>query len=75
MASVKPWITGNDTGGIGAAVAASYAGEDNMTQLTVNILSLRGGGGGTTSASVATEAFDEPLTMQQVLAIVKPFIK
>lgn len=71
MASVKPWITGNDTGGIGAAVAASYAGEDNTTQLTVNILALHGG----ISANVATEAFDEPLTMQQVLAIVKPFIK
>lgn len=74
-ASLKPWITGKDTGGIGAAVQASYNGEENTMQLTVDITTLPSAGGSTTSANIATEAFDEPLSMADVLAIVAPFIK
>ena len=70
--TIKGWITGN-TPTI-AAVAASYAGEDNVTQGGVNITSLPGASG-MVSSSAATEAFDEPLTMAEVLAIVAPFIK
>ncbi len=58
----KGWITSNNTDV--SALAAVYAGEDNHVQGGVDV--------GSTSA--ATEAFDEPLTMVQVLAIAGPFI-
>ncbi len=67
---VKPWITGKETG-IGAAVQASYNGEENTNQAGVEIVNINNFD---ISATAATEAFDEPLTMQQVLAIVDPFI-
>lgn len=67
-ANAKPWITGNDTGGIGSAVQASYAGEENTDQASIKITDFVG-------TNAATEAFDEPLTADQVLAIVRPFIK
>lgn len=69
-ASVKPWITGNDSG-IGASVQAIYNGEETDTQAGIKITGI---GGLSISASAATEAFDEPLTKDQVLAIVTPFI-
>lgn len=59
----KGWITGN-TG----APAAVYAGEDNVTQGGVNTSTFG------FSAALASESFDEPLTKEQVLAIVTPFI-
>ena len=67
---VKPWITGKDSG-IGAAVQASYDGEENTNQAGVEIVNINGQ---KISIDAATEAFDEPLTMAQVLAIVGPFI-
>lgn len=71
--STKPWITGNQSGIPGAAAAyvqASYNGEDNTIQGGVQTVNINGFA---ISANAATEAFDEPLTMDQVLAIVKPF--
>ncbi len=67
----KGWITGNDGGGIPTAAAASYAGEENTTQggLTKDKFV-----GSYTDAQL-TEAFDEPLTKDQVLAIAGLFIK
>lgn len=69
--NIKPWITGtatssNDTGV--PAVDPVYAGENLTVQAGVNIASF-------VSVSAATESFDEPLTKEQVLAIVGPFIK
>ncbi|MEO6452859.1 MAG: ferritin-like domain-containing protein [Ginsengibacter sp.] len=72
--AVKPWITLNQSGvpaPFDAAVQPSYNGEETTTQATVNIVNI---GGQTISANAASEAFDEPLTMAQVLAIVDPFI-
>lgn len=69
-ASVKPWITGQDSG-IGAIVQASYAGEELETQAGVKITGINGQA---ISVNAATEAFDEPLTKAQILAIVDPFI-
>ncbi|MEI9943600.1 MAG: ferritin-like domain-containing protein [Chitinophagaceae bacterium] len=69
--NVKPWITLNQSGIQSANVQASYDGEELTTQATVNIINV---GGQTISASAASEAFDEPLSMAQVLAIVDPFI-
>jgi hypothetical protein len=50
-----------------AALRAVYEGEDQMVQLGVDVGAFHGGEG-------ATEAFDEPLTTAQVLAIASPFI-
>ena len=70
-AQVKPWITGNDLGGLPPATAGVYAGEENTMQAGVEITNINGLD---ISRDDATEAFDEPLTEQQVLAIVGPFI-
>lgn len=67
---VKPWITG-EVSGIGAAVAASYAGENTTNQGGVEIVGINGQA---ISSDDATESFDEPLTRSAVEAIVDPFI-
>ena len=69
--NVKPWITGV-TSGIDARTNGNYAGEDVTIQAGVNITGLSGANGNI-SASAATEAFDEPLTKDQVTALVTPF--
>lgn len=72
---IQPWITRNltniETGNAAAnaAIQKSYNGEENTTQGGVNVSNLAGLG-----VDVNTEAFDEPLTMAQVLDIVDPFI-
>lgn len=69
--NVKPWITLNQSGIGTTAVQASYDGEELTTQATVNIVNI---GGFTISANAASEAFDEPLTKEQILTIVTPFL-
>ncbi|PZR25277.1 MAG: dessication-associated protein [Citrobacter freundii] len=69
--NVKPWITLKQSGIDSAAVQASYDGEEVTTQATIQIVNINNQ---TISASAASEAFDEPLTMTQVLGIVDPFI-
>lgn len=69
VGDVKPWITGNQSNIATTAVQASYNGEDNTMQATVQISGLGG-----TSLNAATESFDEPLDKAAVLAIVDPFI-
>ncbi len=64
------WIPGAQAGAP-AAVAATYAGEDNVMQGGVDVTTLVPA---TVSREDVTEAYDEPLTMAQVLAIVDPFI-
>ena len=61
----KGWITLNTptTG----PLAAIYAGEEVTTQLEVDLLPFG-------SAEAVSEAFDEPLTQEEVEAIVAPFI-
>lgn len=68
-ANIKPWITGKDTEGTNQD--ASYAGEETTMQAGVNIVNI---GGQTISANAASEAFDEPLTKEQILEIVAPFL-
>lgn len=66
---IKGWITNAESNG---APQAIYEGEDNIVHagLSLNdIPSLEG-----YSMEAKTEAFDEPLTDRQVLAIVKPFV-
>ncbi len=63
----KGWISGNMTAGVPDVV---YTGEDNVTQGGVDVTTVT-----QVSAAYVMEAFDEPLTMDQVLAIASPFIK
>lgn len=70
--NVKPWITLNQSGIGSAAVQPSYNGEEVTSQAGVNIINI---GGKVISAEAASEAFDEPLTKEQILAIVAPFFK
>jgi hypothetical protein len=59
-----------------AALGAIYAGEDNTTQLGINISGLSNlPTSNFTLSSAATEAFDEPLSRAAVVAIVQPFFK
>lgn len=67
----KGWITGSDRGTLPPATQAVYAGEDNTTHAGVNASTLGANAGG---VAAVTEAFDEPLTKDQVLAIVAPFL-
>ncbi len=69
--TVKPWITGKDSNIPVTAVQASYDGEEITAQAGVQIVGINGTG---VSAAAASEAFDEVLTMEQVQAIVDPFI-
>jgi rubrerythrin len=64
----KPWITLKDRGNLPEFTQAIYDGEDVTTQATVNIANI-------VSANAASEAFDEPLEMDQVVAILNNFIK
>jgi len=70
FATVKPWITLGDPG-ISSIVNGNYAGEQNTVQAGVQIVDINGFN---INAEAASEAFDEPLTMSQVLGLVKPFI-
>ncbi|WP_420125433.1 ferritin-like domain-containing protein [Longimicrobium sp.] len=70
------WITLNLRGtGMPAATQPVYDGEENITQAGINISTLPSvGTGATIGANQASESFDEPLTREQVLMIVDPFI-
>jgi rubrerythrin len=72
MRGMKGWITMEDYNGIagfGAATAPIYAGEQNKTHLGLDVTTV------TPVPELAVEeAWDEPLTMDEVLAIVAPFI-
>ena len=65
----KGWITGamNTTGA--DAANAVYAGEDNVTQLTVDVTTIT-----SVSRDQITQAWDEPLSQQAVLDIATLFI-
>ncbi|MEO7367369.1 MAG: ferritin-like domain-containing protein [Gemmatimonadaceae bacterium] len=67
----KGWITGNSRDDLPAFTQGIYDGEDNVMQAGLDITALGAGNGGTAGL---TEAFDEPLTKAQVLAIVGPFL-
>ena len=67
LRNIKGWITNAEANGLPAAI---YAGEDNTTQGGVDVKTIT-----SVPAASITEAFDETLTMDQVLAIAGPFIK
>jgi hypothetical protein len=70
--------TGTPSAAVVAAAAAIYAGEENTSHVvnngsdvTINLASIAGLPGG---VNAQTQAFDEPLTRAQVVAIVQPFV-
>jgi hypothetical protein len=65
----KGWIIGNSRGTLPAATQAVYNGEDNVVQGGVNATTVT-----TVGTQAVQEAFDEPLTDVQVLAIASLFI-
>ena len=69
-ADVQPWITNADLGGLPEGAAAVYAGEDNVTQAGVNLVDALSD----FSMESITEAFDEPLTMDEVNTIAGLFL-
>jgi rubrerythrin len=67
----KGWISGSSRDDLPALTQPIYAGEENVTQGTVSLATIATGFGG---AEGASEAFDEPLTKEQVTAIITPFL-
>ncbi|MGI8410562.1 MAG: ferritin-like domain-containing protein [Pyrinomonadaceae bacterium] len=65
-----PWIVGDSRGTLPAATQPVYNGEGNTTQGGVNVAALPG-----SSSKIASQAFDEPLTKEQVMAIASLFIR
>lgn len=71
MRGEKGWITGTENT-LPAAFSAIYAGEGNTVQGGVDLAGMFGDFGGN---AAVTEAFDEPLTMEEVNAIAGIFIE
>jgi rubrerythrin len=72
-APVKPWITFNEPG-LGdknALVAKNYMGEENTRQAGIEITNINNM---PIEPNDASESFDEPLTKEQVLDIIRPFL-
>ena len=66
----KGWISGDSRGTLPAPTQSVYDGEGNITQGGANLAGLAG-----LSNDAITEAFDEPLSKEQILAIAKLFIR
>ncbi|MBA2566022.1 MAG: ferritin-like domain-containing protein [Gemmatimonadetes bacterium] len=67
----KGWITNADRGDLPPQAQPTYDGEANTVHAGLDAAPFGSGSGG---PAAVTEAFDEPLTMPEVLAIVRPFI-
>ena len=67
----QPWITLSQSNINSSLVQASYNGEELTVQAGVNIVNINGFA---ITAEDASEAFDEPLSKAQILAIVDPFL-
>ena len=68
--NVKPWITGKEEGPV-PVIQPVYDGEEVDIQGGIKLTGINGL---PISLSAATESFDQPLTKEQVMAIIDPFI-
>ncbi len=66
----KGWITLNSRGSLPAIAQGVYNGEENIIQGGIDVVALTG-----FPATTVSEAFDEPLTADQVLANAAPFVR
>ena len=73
LRGLKGWITNNERGaGMPEATQAVYNGEENITQGGLDVTTL--GSGDPFSMGASTEAYDEPLTGDEAVAIASLFI-
>ncbi len=70
IAGLKGWITLNQRGNLPAIFQGIYDGEENVVQGGFNLVNLTG-----LPAATVSEAFDEPLTADQVLRNLQPFVR
>lgn len=70
MRGEKGWVVGDGTQGLPEDFAAIYAGEADVSHGGINVANES-----SVSRQAVTEAFDEPLTDDEVLAIAGPFIE
>jgi hypothetical protein len=70
IAGLKGWITLNNRGNAPAIAQGVYDGEENIVQAGINLVNLTG-----YPAATVSEAFDEPLTADQVLRNLQPFVR
>jgi Ferritin-like domain len=72
----KPWITNNISINYypNTVFQPYYNGEDNVTQLGIDVTTLTGLAGTTISQTAASESFDEPLDQATVLNLISGFI-
>ncbi len=68
---IKPWVTGMESNINSPDVQKSYTGDDNTLQANIQITDINGQ---QVNFRAASESFDEPLTVKEVLEIVDPFI-
>jgi hypothetical protein len=68
---IRPWITMKQSGINSGSVQASYDGEENTTQMNIEVVNI---GGFDIPDVIASQAFDEPLDLATVLNIVSPFL-
>ncbi|GAB3779069.1 hypothetical protein GCM10028818_29190 [Spirosoma horti] len=75
MRGQKGWITGGTAAlqGLPLVVEGNYKGEENLTQAGVNLATALAGDSRVT-AEMVSQAFDEPLSKSDVLALVTPFL-
>ncbi|HXG86465.1 MAG TPA: ferritin-like domain-containing protein [Pyrinomonadaceae bacterium] len=66
----KGWITLNQRGNLPAISQGVYDGEENTVQGGIDLVALTG-----LPAATVSEAFDEPLTADQVLRNLAPFVR
>jgi len=71
LRNLKGWITGRSRDDLPLFTQPIYDGENNASQAGILLLPLGNNNGG---GDAVTEAFDEPLTKDQVTAIVTPFL-
>lgn len=70
IAGLKGWITLNQRGNLPAIMQGIYDGEENTVQGGRDLVALTG-----YSAATVSEAFDEPITADQALRNMQPFVR
>ncbi len=68
---IRPWISNAESGINSPDVQKSYDGEQNTVQGNIETVNISGF---QINARLASESFDEPLTMKTILEIIDPFI-
>ncbi len=68
---IRPWITLNQSGINSGAVQSAYNGEENTSQMNIEVVNIAGFDIPDVTAS---QAFDEPLDINGALAVISPFL-